>query len=114
MSNAQLPESNFFEFNLNKIEAVVGYEHEHDVRSVVETADAMWRGETEVAPRGLNMARRHTARRNTPTDHFLCLILVDAKTTVSVRCQLLLCPSLLITNLYCGLAALLSRYIMPD
>ena len=42
---ARLPESNFFEFDLGKIKGLLGYEPRHDVRSVVETAEAMLRGE---------------------------------------------------------------------
>ena len=51
---ARLPESNFFEFDLRKIKALLGYEPRHDVQSVVETAEAIRRGEeTGVVPTGL-------------------------------------------------------------
>ena len=43
--DARLPESNFFEFDLGKIKGLLGYEPRHDVRSVVETAERMFRGE---------------------------------------------------------------------
>ena len=52
--DARLPESNFFEFDLGKIKGLLGYEPQHDVRSVVETAEAMRRGEeTGVVPTGV-------------------------------------------------------------
>ena len=51
---ARLPESNFFEFDLGKIKGLLGYEPQHDVGSVVETAEAMRRGEeTGVIPTGV-------------------------------------------------------------
>ena len=51
---ARLPESNFFEFDLSKIKALLGYEPRHDVQGVVETAEAMFRGEeTGVVPNGV-------------------------------------------------------------
>ena len=43
--DARLPESNYFEFDLGKIKGLLGYEPRHDVRSVVESAEAMFRGE---------------------------------------------------------------------
>ena len=55
---ARLPESNFFEFDLGKIKGLLGYEARHDVRSVVETAQAMFRGEeTGVLRTGLRYGR---------------------------------------------------------
>ena len=42
--DARLPESNYFEFDLRKIKGLLGYEPQHDVQSVLETAEAMRRG----------------------------------------------------------------------
>ena len=56
--DARLPESNVFEFDLSKIKGLLGYEPRHDVRSVVETAEAMRRGEeTGVVPTGAEVWR---------------------------------------------------------
>ena len=41
--DARLPESTFFEFDLSKIDRLLGYELRYDVESVVETAEAMRR-----------------------------------------------------------------------
>ena len=41
--DARLPESASFEFDLSKIKGLLGYEPRHDVRSVVETVEAMRR-----------------------------------------------------------------------
>ena len=52
--DARLPESNYFKFDLSKIKGLLGYEPQHDVQSVVETAEAMRRGkETGVVPTGI-------------------------------------------------------------
>ena len=52
--DARLPESNHFEFDLTKIKTLLGYDPKHDVRSVIETAEAMRRGEeTDVIPTGV-------------------------------------------------------------
>ena len=57
--DARLPESNVFEFDLSKIKGLLGYEPQHDVQSVVETAEAMRRGEeTGVVPTGIRYGRR--------------------------------------------------------
>lgn len=57
--DARLPVSNFFEFDLSKIKGLLGYEPRHDVRSVVETAEAIRRGEeTGVVPTGIRYGRR--------------------------------------------------------
>ena len=51
---ARLPSSNHFEFNLHKIKSLLGYEPQHDLRSVLDTAEAMRRGEsTNVIPTGI-------------------------------------------------------------
>ena len=52
--DARLPESNYFEFDLSKIKRLLGYRPKHDVQSVLETAEAMRRGEeTDVIPTGI-------------------------------------------------------------
>ena len=52
--DARLPESNYFEFDLSKIKRLLGYRPKHDVQSVLETAEAMRRGEeTDVIPTGV-------------------------------------------------------------
>ena len=52
--DARLPESNHFEFDLTKIKTLLGYDPKHDVGSVLETAEAMRRGEeTDVIPTGI-------------------------------------------------------------
>ena len=52
--DARLPESNYFEFDLSKIKTLLGYGPKHDVPSVLETAEAMRRGEeTDVIPTGI-------------------------------------------------------------
>ena len=57
--DARLPESNYFEFDLGKIKGLLGYEPRHDVQSVVETAEAMRRGEeTGVVPTGVRYGGR--------------------------------------------------------
>ena len=56
--DARLPESNYFEFDLTKIKRLLGYQPQHDVQSVVETAEAMQRGEeTGVVPTGIRYGR---------------------------------------------------------
>ena len=51
---ARVPSSNHFEFNLHKIKSLLGYEPQHDLRSVLDTAEAMRRGEsTDVVPTGI-------------------------------------------------------------
>ena len=57
--DARLPESNYFEFNLSKIKRLLGYQPRHDVESVVETAEAMRRGEEAgVVATGIRYGRR--------------------------------------------------------
>jgi UDP-glucose 4-epimerase len=52
--DARLPEWNYFEFDLSKIESLLGYRPRHDVHSIIETAEAMRRGEeTAVIPTGI-------------------------------------------------------------
>lgn len=60
--DTRLPESNFFEFDLSKIKGLLGYEPRHDVRSVVETAEAVRRGEeTGVLPTGVRYGKREVS-----------------------------------------------------
>ena len=57
--DARLPESNYFEFDLSKIKRLLGYQPRHDVQSVVETAEAMRRGEeTGVVATGIRYGGR--------------------------------------------------------
>ena len=42
--DARLPKSNFFEFDLGKINGLLGYGPRHDARNVVERAEAIRRG----------------------------------------------------------------------
>ena len=57
--DARLPESNYFEFDLSKIKRLLGYQPRHDVQSVIETAEAMRRGEaTGVVPTGIRYGGR--------------------------------------------------------
>ena len=56
---ARLPESNYFEFDLSKIKRLLGYQPRHDVQSLIETAEAMRRGEaTGVVPTGIRYGGR--------------------------------------------------------
>ena len=56
---ARLPESNYFEFDLSKIKRLLGYQPRHDVQSVVETVEAIRRGEkTGVVPTGIRYGGR--------------------------------------------------------
>ena len=56
---ARVPSSNHFEFNLHKIKSLLGYEPQHDLRSVLDTAEAMRRGEgTDVIPTGIRFDGR--------------------------------------------------------
>ena len=56
---ARLPESNYFEFDLSKIKRLLGYNPRHDVQSMIETAEAMRRGEeTGVVPTGIRYGGR--------------------------------------------------------
>ena len=56
---ARLPESSYFEFDLNKIKRLLGYQPRHDVQSIGDTAEAMRRGEkTGVVPTGVRFGGR--------------------------------------------------------
>ncbi len=51
---ARLPASNYFEFDLSKIKNLLGYQPKHDLQSILDTAEAMGRGEdTGVIPTGV-------------------------------------------------------------
>jgi hypothetical protein len=51
---ARIPAPNYFEFDLSKIKDLLGYQPEHDFYSILETAEAMRRGEeTDVIPTGI-------------------------------------------------------------
>ena len=52
--DARLPSANYLTFDLTKIKTRLGYEPQHDFKSVVETAEAIRRGEeTDVVPTGV-------------------------------------------------------------
>ena len=52
--SARLPESDLFEFHLSKMQELLGYEPRNDVRSLMETAESIFRGEeTGVVPTGI-------------------------------------------------------------
>jgi UDP-glucose 4-epimerase len=51
---ARVPYPNYFELDLTKIRTLLGYRPEHDLASILDTAEAMRRGEdTEVIPTGV-------------------------------------------------------------
>ena len=53
-ADARLPSANYFTFDLTKIQTRLGFEPEHSFKSVVETAEAIRRGEeTDVVPTGV-------------------------------------------------------------
>lgn len=52
--DAKVPAPNYFEFDLSKIKNMLGYEPLHDFQSIMETAEAIRRGEeTNVIPTGI-------------------------------------------------------------
>ncbi|MCZ6681438.1 MAG: NAD(P)-dependent oxidoreductase [Candidatus Poribacteria bacterium] len=52
--DARLPTSNYFEFDLSKIQNLLGYQPQHDLQSILDTAEAMRRGEdTGLIPTGV-------------------------------------------------------------
>lgn len=56
-ADARLPSANYFTLDLTKIQTLLGYEPQHDFNSVVETAEAIRRGEeTDVVPTGVRYA----------------------------------------------------------
>ena len=56
-ADARLPSPNYFTLDLTKIRTRLGYEPQHDFKSVVETAEAIRRGEeTDVVPTGVRYA----------------------------------------------------------
>ena len=51
---ARMPTPNYFEFDLSKIKNLLGYQPQHDLKSILDTAEAMRRGEdTGVIPTGI-------------------------------------------------------------
>lgn len=53
-ADARLPSANYFTLDLTKIQTRLGFEPQHDFHSVVETAEAIRRGEdTDVVPTGV-------------------------------------------------------------
>ena len=51
---ARIPAPNYFEFDLSKIKDLLGYQPQHDFYSILETAEAIRRGEeTDVIPTGI-------------------------------------------------------------
>ena len=53
-ADARLPEANYFTLDLTKIQTHLGFEAKHDLVSIVETAEAILRGEeTDVVPTGV-------------------------------------------------------------
>ena len=56
-ADARLPSANHFTLDLTKIQTCLGYEPQHDFKSVVATAEAIRRGEeTDVVPTGVRYA----------------------------------------------------------
>ena len=56
-ADARLPSANYFTLDLTKVRTLLGYEPQHDFKSVVETAEAIRRGEeTDVVPTGVRYA----------------------------------------------------------
>ena len=55
---AQRENSNYFEFDLTKIKTLLGYQPQHDLKSVLDTAEAMARGEdVDVIPTGVRWGK---------------------------------------------------------
>lgn len=55
---ARIPPPNYFEFDLSKIKSHLGYQPQHDFYSILETAEAIRRGEqTEVIPTGIRFGQ---------------------------------------------------------
>ncbi|MBI1923395.1 NAD(P)-dependent oxidoreductase [Candidatus Poribacteria bacterium] len=55
---ARLPTPNSFEFDLSKIKNLLGYQPQHDLKSILDTAEAIRRGEdTEVIPTGIRYGK---------------------------------------------------------
>ena len=53
-TEARIPAGNYFEFDLSKIKTLLGYQPQHDFYSILETAEAIRRGEeTEIIPTGV-------------------------------------------------------------
>ncbi len=58
-ADARLPEANHFTLDLTKIRTRLGFKSEHDFVSIVETAEAIRRGEeTDVVPTGIRYGER--------------------------------------------------------
>ena len=54
VAEARLPYSNYFEFDLSKIKSRLGFQPQHDFDSILETAEAIQRGNTtDVIPTGI-------------------------------------------------------------
>ena len=59
---AKIPSPNYFELDLGKTRSILGYEPQHDFRSILATAEAMARGErTDVIPTGVRWQARSEA-----------------------------------------------------
>ena len=53
-ADARLPSANYYTLDLTKIQTLLGFEPQHDLKSVVETAEAIRSGEeTDVVPTGM-------------------------------------------------------------
>ena len=53
-ADARLPEANYFTLDLTKIQTRLGFQPKHDLVNIVETAEAIRRGEeTDVVPTGV-------------------------------------------------------------
>ena len=52
--DAKLPQPNYFDFDLSKIKILLGYQPQHDLESILDTAEAMRRGEdVGIIPTGI-------------------------------------------------------------
>ena len=55
---AKRDSANYFEFDLTKIKTLLGYEPQHDLKSVLDTAEAMRRGEdVGIIPTGVRWGK---------------------------------------------------------
>ena len=54
LADARTPEANYFALDLTKIQTRLGFKSKHDLVNIVETAEAIRRGEeTDVVPTGV-------------------------------------------------------------
>ncbi len=52
--DAKLPQPNYFDFDLSKIKTLLGYQPQHDLESILDTAEAIRRGEdVGIIPTGI-------------------------------------------------------------